>query len=79
MTPQVKELLQQAAGLSGRSLSDFIISSAREAAERELMEHRVITLTAEDSRIFAEAILNPAPANDKLRGAMHRHRRTAGR
>lgn len=74
VTPEVKELLQQAADLSGRSLSDFIIGSAQEVAERKLVERRVITLTAEDSRVFAEAILNPAPANEKLRAAMRRHR-----
>ncbi len=79
VTPEVKELLQQAADLAGRSLSDFVISSAQEVAERKLTEHRVITLTAEDSRVFAEAILNPAPANDKLRAAMRRHRSTTGR
>lgn len=79
VTPEVKDLLQQAADLTGRSLSDFIIGSAQEVAERKLVERRVITLTAEDSRIFAEAILNPAPANNKLRAAVRRHRPTAER
>jgi len=44
-----------------------------------LVERRVITLTVEDSRVFAEAILNPAPANEKLRAAIWRHRPTAER
>ncbi len=79
VTPEVKELLQQAADMAGRSLSDFIIGSAQEVAERTLVERRVITLTVEDSRVFAEAILNPAPANEKLRAAIWRHRPTAER
>ena len=69
VTPSVKELLQQAADLSGQSLSDFLASSAREVAEKTVREHRVITLTAEDSILFANAILNPAPPTAKLRAA----------
>lgn len=68
--PPVKALLQQAADLSGRSLSDFLVSSAQEVAERTIREHRIITLTTEDSLVFAQAILDPAPPNEKLSAAL---------
>ena len=77
VTLPVKELLQQAADLSGRSLSDFLVSSAQEVAEKTIREHRIITLTAEDSLLFAHAILDPAPPNDKLRAVFQKSRPTA--
>jgi uncharacterized protein (DUF1778 family) len=76
VTPPVKELLQQAADLSGRSLSDFLVSSAQEVAEKTIREHRIITLTAEDSLLFATAILEPAPPNEKLQAAFKKPRAT---
>lgn len=74
VTPPVKALLQQAADLSGRSLSDFLVSSAREVAEKTIREHRIITLTAEESLVFANEILNPSPPNEKLRAAFSKPR-----
>jgi len=74
VTPPVKALLQQAADLSGRSLSDFLVSSAQEVAEKTIREHRIITLTTEDSLVFAQAILDPAPPNEKLSAALGKPR-----
>ncbi len=62
----VKALLQHAADLTGRSLSDFVLAAAYEAAEETIRTHEVIRLSAEDSLQFAEAILNPPPPNDRL-------------
>ena len=66
----VKDLLQRAADLCGLSLSDFVISSAERAAKEAIREHNVITLTARDSLVFAEALLNPREPNEKLRAAV---------
>lgn len=58
-----------------------LISGIHDAESEEcaLMGHRAIALTAEDSRVFTEAMMNPAPANDKLRSAMRRRHRAPGR
>jgi uncharacterized protein (DUF1778 family) len=74
VTPPIKELLQQAADLSGRSISDFLVSSAQAVAEQIIREHRIITLTAEDSLLFARAFLDPAPPNEKLTAAFQKPR-----
>src|SRR5260221_2992192 len=50
-----KALFQRAAELQGRSLTDFVISSTHAAAVRTIEEMQIIRLSAEDSRIFAEA------------------------
>jgi uncharacterized protein (DUF1778 family) len=63
----VKAILQHAADLTGRSLSDFVVASAQTAAEQTIKEREVIQLTVEDSRRLAEALLNPPPPNETLK------------
>lgn len=74
VTPETKALLQRAAAIRGRSLSDFVVSSAQEAAERAIREHDVITLSVRDSHRFAELMLNPPEPNEQLRAALQIYR-----
>ena len=74
ITSDVKALLQHAADLEGRSLSDFVVDSARQHAEDVIRRHEVMRLSARDSLIFAEAILNPQPPTASLRAAFTRYR-----
>jgi uncharacterized protein (DUF1778 family) len=67
ISPEQKALFQRAADLSGRSLTEFVVSSVQAAAEEAIERHQVIRLSARDSLIFAEAILNPAEPNEALR------------
>jgi uncharacterized protein (DUF1778 family) len=66
-------LLQRAAELRGLSLTDFLVTSAQTVAEATIREHNVITLTAQDSLAFAEALLSPREPNEALRAAFARH------
>jgi uncharacterized protein (DUF1778 family) len=68
-----KLLFQRAAQLQGRTLTDFVISSAHEAAVRTVEEMQIIRLSATDSRAFAEALLNPRKPNERLRAAARRY------
>jgi uncharacterized protein (DUF1778 family) len=72
----VKMVIQHAANISGRSLSDFLVTSALEAAEKTIREHEIIVLSARDSIAFAEALLNPKGPNEALREAFRLHRET---
>lgn len=74
LTGEEKAVLQRAAALSGRSMTDFVISSAMAAAEETIRTHQVIVLTAEDSIAFAEAILNPPAPTKELRNLARRYR-----
>jgi uncharacterized protein (DUF1778 family) len=78
VTPEQKALFQRAADLTGRSLTDFIVSSAQIAAEEAIERHHVINLSVRDSLIFAEAILNSAEPNENLRAAAQRYRELFG-
>jgi uncharacterized protein (DUF1778 family) len=58
-----KSFLKHAADLVGRSLTDFVINSAYEAATRVIKEHEQIKLSINDSETFIKALQNaPAPS-----------------
>jgi uncharacterized protein (DUF1778 family) len=73
-----KRLFQRAAELQGRTLTDFVVSSAHEAAVRTIGEMQIIRLSAEDSKAFADAVLNPREPIDTLRAAVRRYREIIG-
>ncbi|MFT3817393.1 MAG: DUF1778 domain-containing protein [Rubrivivax sp.] len=65
--------LKRAAELKGRSLTDFVVAAAHEAAKQAIEEEGLIRLSAEDQRRFAEALLKPPAPNAALRKARQRH------
>jgi uncharacterized protein (DUF1778 family) len=67
ITREEKELLQEAAAAKGLTLTAFVTSSAREAAIKTLKEQHVIELGRKDQQLFALAMLNPEPPNERLR------------
>lgn len=76
VSPAQKALAQEAAMLQGRTLSEFVAASVQQAAEQTIRAHKVITLTAEDSRAFAAALLAPAAPNERLRALAERYKKT---
>jgi len=68
-----KQLFQRAAELQGRTLTDFVIASVHEAAIRTIEDMQSIQLTAQESRAFAEAILNPREPAPRLKAAAQRY------
>lgn len=70
IAPDALAVVKRAAELQGRSVSDFIVAAAQEAAARAIEETQIIRLAVEDQRAFAEAILNPpAPSSSLVRAA----------
>jgi uncharacterized protein (DUF1778 family) len=74
LSSEQKALLERAAALEGRSLTDFVVASAQSAALETIQRYEVITLTARDSLAFAEALMRPPAPNERLRAAARRHR-----
>ncbi len=48
VAPQALEVVQRAAELQGRSVSDFMVAAAQEAAHRAIEESQVIRLSVAD-------------------------------
>ena len=75
IAPEVLAVVKRAAEIQGRSVSDFVVCAAREAAQRTIEETQIIRLSVEDQRAFAEAILNPPPLAPAMERAIERYRR----
>lgn len=73
-----KAVLQQAAALSGRSLSEFVVASAQEAAKRLIQEHETIRLSRSEQVAFVTALLNPPAPSKRLRQAAAAYRKQMG-
>lgn len=74
----IHALLKRAAEIEGRTLTDFVVTAAREAACRTIEETDIIRLSVEDQRQIAEAILNPPAPAPALRRAFKRRRELFG-
>jgi uncharacterized protein (DUF1778 family) len=75
IAPEVLAVVKRAAEIQGRSVSDFIVTAAQEAANRTIEETQIIRLSVEDQRAFAEAILNPPPLTPAMERAIDRYRK----
>lgn len=73
-----KDLLQHAADLLGRSLSDFVLAVSQEAARKVIREHEIITLTVKESESFVATLLNPPEPNTDLKKAAARYKKVQG-
>ncbi len=73
-----KALFQQAAMLSSRTLSEFVVASAQEAASRIIEAHETIRLEREEQIRFVQTLLNPPEPNARLRQASVQYRSTLG-
>lgn len=72
-TPEVLAVVRQAAEIQGRSLSDFVVSAAEEAAKKAIEDAHVIRLSAKAQRQFVEALLSPPETTDAMKRAADRH------
>ncbi|MEJ0051280.1 MAG: DUF1778 domain-containing protein [Methylovirgula sp.] len=78
VTADQKSLIEHAAALQGRTVTDFVLTSVQEAARRAIDEHQRVNLSVRDSRAFVEALIDPQPVNDRLRDTVRRYREKAG-
>jgi uncharacterized protein (DUF1778 family) len=75
IAPDALAVVKRAAELQGRSVSDFVVAAAQQAAARAIEEAQIIRLSVEDQRAFAAAILDPPPPEAALVRAAEAHRR----
>jgi uncharacterized protein (DUF1778 family) len=76
---EVMVRLKRAAEIQGRTLTDFVVAAADEAACRTIEQTEIIRLSLEGQRQIAEAILNPLPPNKAWRKAVKRHSELFGK
>lgn len=78
IAPEVLAVVRRAAEIQGRSISDFLVAAAQEAAHRTIEDAQVIRLSVADQVRFAEALLTPPAPSKALDRAAEAHARLVG-
>ena len=78
ITLDQKNIIEHAAALQGRTVTDFVLTSVQDAARRTIDEHQQLKLSLRDSQAFVEALMNPSPTNERLRETVRLYREKTG-
>jgi uncharacterized protein (DUF1778 family) len=75
IAPEALAIVKRAAEIQGRSVSDFVVAAAREAAQKTIEEAHIIRLAVEDQQRFIELLLDPPAPTPALERAKRAHAR----
>ena len=78
VTADQKRLIEHAAALQGRTVTDFVLTSVQEAARRAIEEYQHLELSVRDSQAFVQALVEPRPVDERLRDTVRRYRERTG-
>ena len=70
-----KQLVERAAQLEHRKLTDYCLTALTEAAQRTIAKHDVLVLSDDERAIFFDVLVNPPEPNERLRRAFEAERR----
>jgi uncharacterized protein (DUF1778 family) len=68
-----KALIERAAHLERRKISDFCVAALMVAARRTVAEHETLLLSEHDRAVFFDALINAPESNERLRRAFAAH------
>jgi len=75
ITREALDVVRRAAEIQGRSVSDFVVAAAQEAAEKAVTEIEVIRLSRQAQEKFAALLLHPPAPAPALKKAFERRRK----
>jgi uncharacterized protein (DUF1778 family) len=67
---KTKKLVERAARLELRSVTDFCLTALTEAAVRSIDQHSSLVLTEADRRAFFDALIHPPKPSARLHRAL---------
>jgi uncharacterized protein (DUF1778 family) len=70
-----KALIERAAQLERRKLTDFCMTALTDAARRTIAEHERLVLSERDRVVFFDTLVNPPAPRDRLRRAFAEYKR----
>lgn len=70
-----KDLIERAAHLSRRKVSDFCVTALIDTARRTIAEHELLVLSDRDRAAFFDALLHPPAPSERLARALAEHKR----
>lgn len=74
ITREALAVVRRAAEIQGRSVSDFVVAAAQEAAQKTVTEVEVIRLSRGAQEKFVSLLLKPPPLTPALKKAFARRR-----
>ena len=74
-----KALIERAAQLERRRLTDFCMTALTEAARRTIEEHETLGLSERGRAAFFDALINPPAPSERLQRAFAEHKRRVRR
>jgi len=69
---KTKSLVERAARLERRNVTDYCLSALNHAAQQTLERHGSLVLSEADRSAFFEALVSPSKPNARLRRALRR-------
>ncbi|OCQ51934.1 hypothetical protein Ppb6_03049 [Photorhabdus australis subsp. thailandensis] len=72
MSSDLHALIKRAAEIQGRTMTDFVVSAAQDAAQHTIEQSEVLRLSLVDQEYFAQALLNPPEPTPALKRAFAR-------
>ena len=73
LDPEQKTLLEEAAAVSGHSLTSFLLANTLPAARAVIREHQATKLSRTDAEKFMELLENPPKPNAALKAAVREY------
>ncbi len=74
-----RRLIERAAELEHRKVSDFCVSAIADAARRAIADHETLTLSDRDRDAFFATLVTPPAAHERLARAFKEHERRIAR
>ena len=72
---ETKDLIERAAHLSRRKVSDFCVTALTDTARRTIAEHETLALSDRDRKAFFDALIHPPKSTERLVAALAEHKR----
>ena len=72
---ETKDLIERAAHLSRRKVSDFCVTALTDTARRTIAEHETLALSDRDRKAFFDALIHPPKLPERLVAALAEHKR----
>lgn len=76
---ETKQLIERAAQLEHRKVSDFCLTAIADAARRTIAEHEMLVLSEADRAAFFDALVTPPEPSPRLVRAFADHARLISR
>lgn len=70
--PVVRSLIDRAAAITNKTVTDFVLEAACREAEDVLLDKRLFTLNESSCKKFVDALDAPIPSNKKLHNLLNR-------